>query len=37
MSCHRGLVPRDEDISRLQFIQRAQRMNFTLAEIADLN
>ncbi len=44
-----GLLPRvvrassgrrrysDRDISRLQFIQRAQRMNFTLAEIADLN
>lgn len=43
-----GLLPRvarassgirrysDTDISRLQFIQRAQRMNFTLAEIAEL-
>lgn len=26
----------DNDISRLKFIQRAQRMNFSLAEIADL-
>lgn len=26
----------DKDISRLKFIQRAQRMNFSLAEIADL-
>ncbi len=26
----------DRDISRLKFIQRAQKMNFTLAEIADL-
>lgn len=26
----------DQDISRLKFIQRAQRMNFTLAEIAEL-
>ena len=29
-------VYNDKDISRLQFIQRAQKMNFTLAEIADL-
>jgi len=26
----------DKDISRLKFIQRAQRMNFSLAEISDL-
>lgn len=26
----------DKDISRLKFIQRAQRMNFSLAEIKDL-
>ena len=26
----------DKDISRLKFIQRAQKMNFSLAEIADL-
>lgn len=26
----------DKDISRLKFIQRAQRMNFTLAEISQL-
>ena len=26
----------DKDISRLKFIQRAQKMDFTLAEIADL-
>jgi len=26
----------DKDISRLKFIQRAQKMNFTLAEIKDL-
>lgn len=26
----------DQDISRLKFIQRAQQMNFTLAEIAEL-
>ena len=26
----------DQDISRLKFIQRAQKMNFTLAEIGDL-
>lgn len=26
----------DEDLSRLKFIQRAQQMNFTLAEIAEL-
>lgn len=26
----------DKDISRLKFIRRAQQMNFTLAEIADL-
>lgn len=26
----------DQDISRLHFIRRAQKMNFTLAEIADL-
>jgi MerR family copper efflux transcriptional regulator len=43
-----GLMPRvtrapsgirlysDEDISRLRFIQRAQKMSFTLAEIANL-
>jgi len=43
-----GLLPRvgrnaagvrcytDQDLSRLQFIQRAQRMNFTLAEIREL-
>ena len=43
-----GLIPRvnrsrsgvrrydEKDISRLQFIKRAQKMNFTLAEIADL-
>ncbi len=26
----------DQDLSRLRFIQRAQKMNFSLAEIADL-
>lgn len=26
----------DQDLSRLKFIQRAQQMNFTLAEIAEL-
>ncbi|MHB1142320.1 MAG: MerR family transcriptional regulator [Sulfuricaulis sp.] len=26
----------DQDLSRLRFIQRAQKMDFTLAEIADL-
>lgn len=26
----------DQDISRIKFIQRAQKMNFTLAEIAEL-
>jgi DNA-binding transcriptional MerR regulator len=43
-----GLLPRvarnaagirfynDQDISRIKFIQRAQKMNFTLAEIAEL-
>jgi len=43
-----GLLPRvarnsagarnysEQDISRLRFIQRAQKMNFSLAEIADL-
>ncbi len=43
-----GLLPRikrdsggrrrysEQDLSRLRFIQRAQKMNFTLAEIADL-
>lgn len=29
-------VYNDKDISRLKFIQRAQKMNFTLAEIASL-
>jgi DNA-binding transcriptional MerR regulator len=29
-------VYNDKDISRLQFIQRAQKMNFTLAEIGQL-
>jgi len=29
-------VYRDKDLSRLKFIQRAQKMNFTLAEIGDL-
>ncbi|MCF6210267.1 MAG: MerR family DNA-binding protein [Gammaproteobacteria bacterium] len=26
----------DKDVSRLRFIQRAQKMNFSLAEIKDL-
>lgn len=29
-------VYNDKDVSRLKFIQRAQKMNFTLAEIGDL-
>ncbi len=29
-------VYNDKDISRLRFVQRAQRMDFTLAEIAEL-
>jgi len=29
-------IYRERDISRLRFIQRAQKMNFSLAEIADL-
>ena len=34
---HSGIrVYNDKDISRLKFIQRAQKMNFSLAEIGDL-